>query len=59
MNTEQKIEKQASATSAELTQTELDEVAGGGTSNSQPVSLQSFTISKPIDQSSTPLFQQK
>ena len=30
-NTEKKPEKQAGATSAELSQTELDKVAGGGT----------------------------
>jgi hypothetical protein len=52
-NTEKKPEKQASAATAELTQTELDKVAGGGTASR--VSLEPITIQKPIDKPSTPI----
>lgn len=51
-NTEKKPEKQASAAAAELTQTELDKVAGGGTA-SRGVSKESIKITKPIDVSSS------
>ncbi len=46
-NREKKPENQASATTAELTQMELEKIAGGGTANR--VSLEPITIQKPID----------
>lgn len=54
-NTEKKPEIQNSATSAELTQTELDKVAGGGKASPQRVSSESITVQKSTDQSSAPL----
>ena len=53
-NTEKKFRERTSAPAAELTQSELDKVAGGGTVSAQP-NVSDMQITKQIDHSSPKL----
>lgn len=55
-NTEKKFGEKTTAPAAELTQSELDKVAGGGTVSAQP-NVSDMQITKPVDQSSPKLYQ--